>query len=278
MFIMSVDLESWVHRPIFGVPIEKQTRAMDNGFIPRSVDVLLGSLARFEAKATFFCLGSVAEWYPEAIRAIANEGHELAVHGYTHKRLSEHTRQSFEREIERTQDLLGAFGDRPIGFRATTFSYAPFMYEVLEEHGFQYDSSVLPIRTPLYDWSRHKSSAPFWGTSRVLEIPISVYYKFAGIRIPVGGFYFRLLGGRVDIRLVTSIEREVGIAVFYVHPWELVNAPPVPVALPKRVFAYYRIPALQSFEKVLGSFPWTDFRDSLGALTELLGETGNHTE
>jgi hypothetical protein len=112
----------------------------------------------------------------------------------------------------------------------------------------------------------------------VLEIPISVYYKFAGIRIPVGGFYFRLLGGPVDIRLVTSIEREVGIAVFYVHPWELVNAPPVPVALPKRVFAYHRIPALRSFEKVLGAFPWTDFRDSLGALTELLGETGNHTE
>ena len=276
MFIMSVDLESWVHRPIFGLPVEKQDRALDDGFIPRSVDVVLESLAKFKAKATFFCLGSVAEWYPEAVRAIAGEGHELAVHGYTHKRLHEHTRQSFEDEIRRTQDVLSAFGDRPIGFRATTFSYAPFMFEVLEQHGFQYDSSVLPIKTPLYDWSEYENSAPFWGTPRLLEIPVSVAYRFAGIRIPVGGAYFRLLGGAVDIRLLRSTERQLGIAVFYVHPWELVSGPRVPVSLPKRTVAYYGIPALASFERVLSSFPWTDFRDSLGAVAQLLSSTGNH--
>jgi polysaccharide deacetylase family protein (PEP-CTERM system associated) len=277
MFIMSVDLESWVHRPIFGIPIHEQSKALDNGFIPRAVDVVLDSLARFEAKATFFCLGSVAEWYPEAIESIVQEGHELAVHGYTHRRLTEHTRQTFEQEIERTQDLLGVFGDRPIGFRATTFSYAPFLYEVLEQRGFKYDSSVLPIRTPLYDWSKYGSSNPFWATSRVLEIPISMY-AVRGIRIPVGGFYFRLLGGLVDVQLLKRAERKLGVAVFYVHPWELVEASRFPVPMPKRVLAYYRIPALRTFEKVLGSFAWTDFRGSLATLVRLLGRAEDRIE
>jgi polysaccharide deacetylase family protein (PEP-CTERM system associated) len=277
MFIMSIDLESWVHRPIFRIPVHEQSKALDNGFIPRAVDAVLDSLARFEAKATFFCLGSVAEWYPEAIGAIAREGHELAVHGYTHRRLTEHTRQSFEEEIERTQDLLGVFGDRPIGFRATTFSYAPFLYEVLEQHGFEYDSSVLPVRTPLYDWSKYGSSKPFWATSRVLEVPISMY-AFRGIRIPVGGFYFRLLGGLADVQLLRRAERKLGIAVFYVHPWELVEASGVPVPMPKRVVAYYRIPALRAFEKVLGSFAWADFRDSLATLVRLVGKAEDRIE
>jgi polysaccharide deacetylase family protein (PEP-CTERM system associated) len=262
MFIMSIDLESWLHRPIFGVPIERQTKLEDSNFIPAAVEILLERLARFKAKATFFCLGTVAEWYPDVIREIATQGHELAVHGYTHRFLHVHTRQSFEHEIEKTQDILAEFAERPIGFRASTCTYAPFLYEVLENYGFRYDSSILPIRTPLYDWSMYKDSMPFWVTPGLLEIPLSIY-RFGGVRLPVGGFYLRLLGASMNVRLLRRVERRFGIGIFYIHPWEILSNPRVPVSLPKRVLAHHRIPALEAFEKVLQSFVWTSFRDSL---------------
>jgi polysaccharide deacetylase family protein (PEP-CTERM system associated) len=272
MFVMSIDLESWVHRPIFRVPIERQTKLEDADFIPAAVEVLLDQLARFRAKATFFCLGTVAEWYPDTIREIVAQGHELAVHGYTHKFLHEHTRQSFEDEIERALDILAKFTERPIGFRASTCTYAPFLYEVLENYGFRYDSSILPIRTPLYDWSMHENSTPFWVTPRILEIPLSIY-KRCGVRIPVGGLYLRLLGGEVNVQLLKRIERRFGVAIFYIHPWEILSNPAVPVSLPKRVFAHYRIPAQAAFERVLQSFSWTSFRGSLDIIgKELAGQ------
>lgn len=274
MYVMSIDLESWVHRPIFGVPIERQTKLEDADFIPSAVGVILDRLARFKAKATFFCLGSVAEWYPDVVREIVAQGHELAIHGYTHRFLHDHTRQSFEDEIVRTQDILARFSENPIGFRASTYTYAPFLYEVLEEHGFRYDSSILPIKTPLYDWSMYEDSTPFWVTPKILEIPLSIY-KLGGIRIPVGGFYLRLLGGGVELRLLRRIEERFGVGVFYVHPWEILSNPPVPVSWPKRLLAYYRIPALGDFEAVLRSFTWTSFREALDIIGEELAVKGS---
>ena len=273
MFIMSVDLESWVHRPVFRVPIERQTKLEDAGFIPAIAEVLLGRLAKFKAKATFFCLGTVAEWYPEVIEGIVAQGHELGVHGYTHRFLHEMTRQSFEDEIRKTQDILAKYTERPIGFRASTLTYAPFLCEVLEDCGFKYDSSILPIKTPLYDWSMYEDSSPFWATPRILEIPLSIY-KVAGMRVPVGGLYLRLLGGSLNVELLRRIERRFGIAVFYIHPWEISTNPRVPVSLPKRIFAHYRIPALGAFEKVLRSFNWVSFEDSLDVVGGELASRG----
>lgn len=270
---MSVDLESWVHRPVFRVPLERQTRLVDAGFIPAAVEVLLGRLAKSKAKATFFCLGTVAEWYPEVIETIVAQGHELGVHGYTHRFLHEMTRQSLEDDLRKTQDILAKYTERPVGFRASTFTRAPFLCEVLEDCGFKYDSSILPIKTPLYDWSTYADSAPFWTTPRILEIPLSIY-KVAGIRIPVGGLYLRLLGGSVNVQLLSRIEKRLGIAVFYTHPWEISSNPRVPVSLPKRVFAHYRIPALGDFEKVLQSFRWASFVDSLDVVAGELALRG----
>jgi polysaccharide deacetylase family protein (PEP-CTERM system associated) len=270
VYVMSVDLESWLHRPVFGIPPEKQTKLEEGGFMPRAVELLLEKLDRFKAKATFFCLGSVAEWYPESIKAIAAQGHELAVHGYSHRPLHEHTRASFEDEVRRTATILNQCGEQPVGFRAPTFSRSPFLYEVLESNGFRYDSSILPVRTPLYDWSMFGSCEPFWATAGILEIPLSMHKIPLLGRVPVGGVYLRLLGGSVNTLLLKRIERTYGVAVFYVHPWELLPNPHVGLPLAKRPVAYYRIPASRAFERVLSSFAWTSFRDSLDVLTERL--------
>jgi polysaccharide deacetylase family protein (PEP-CTERM system associated) len=271
MFIMSVDLESWVHRPIFDIPVDRQTQSADGGFIPAAADRLLETFAKHGAKATFFSLGSVAEWYPDVMRDIIAEGHELAVHGYTHTPIHRHTRDSFADEIKKTLDVLTAFTNRPIGFRASNCTHAPFLFEVLEENHFEYDSSVFPIRTPLYDWSMYPDSAPFWVTPKILEIPLSIY-RIARIRIPVGGFYLRLLGGRVDVELLRRIQERVGVGTFYIHPWEILPNQRVPARRPKRILAGYGIPAVKAFEQVVRSYRWRTFGDSVSAISRGLRE------
>ncbi len=269
MFIMSVDLESWLHRPIYNIPLDRQTKGEDAGFIPAAVDSLLEIFAKHGAKATFFCLGSVAEWYPDVMRAIIADGHELAVHGYTHIPIHRHTKNSFEDEIKRTQDVLAAFTDRPVGFRASNCTQAPFLFEVLEENNFEYDSSVFPIKTHLYDWSMYRDSTPFWATPKILEIPLSIH-RVAGIRIPVGGFYLRLLGAAVDVALLRRIEERVGVGAFYIHPWEVLANTRVPESWAKSVLAGYRIPAVKAFEQVVASYRWQSFGDSAGAIGHAL--------
>ena len=275
MFIMSVDLESWVHRPIFNIPVDRQTKRQDAGFIPVAVDRLLETFSKNRAKATFFCLGAVAEWYPDVMRTIVSQGHELAVHGYTHTPIHRHTRDSFANEIKKTLDILTAFTPRPIGFRASNCTHAPFLFEVLEENVFEYDSSVFPIRTPFYDWSMYPDSTPFWATPKTLEIPLSIH-KVARMRIPVGGFYLRLLRGKLDAGLLRKIEERVGVGTFYIHPWEILANPQAPASLPRRILAGYGIPAPKAFEEVVRSYRWTSFGDSISAIGQELagGESG----
>ena len=103
---MSVDVESWVHRPIFNVPLTEQTKELDGGHVLRSTKIILELFKKHGTKATFFVLGTVAEWYPELIEAIKNDGHEIGIHGYTHTRLSDHTRESLDVEIKKTLSIL----------------------------------------------------------------------------------------------------------------------------------------------------------------------------
>ena len=60
--------------------------------VERNVDRILAMLDQHGTKATFFTLGWIAERYPELVRRIVAEGHELASHGYGHERASEQTR------------------------------------------------------------------------------------------------------------------------------------------------------------------------------------------
>jgi peptidoglycan/xylan/chitin deacetylase (PgdA/CDA1 family) len=67
---MSVDVESWVHRPVFNIPLIEQTKELDDGHVLRSTKIILELFKKYGTKATFFVLGSVAEWYPELMEEI----------------------------------------------------------------------------------------------------------------------------------------------------------------------------------------------------------------
>src|SRR5690606_21193793 len=149
---------------------------------------------------TFFVLGWIAERVPQLVRRIATEGHEIACHGYSHELVYRQTPEVFREETQRAKLLLeDTVGEAVSGYRAASFSIVPrsrWALDTLLELGFEYDSSIFPVRHDRYGM-RGASRAPglIDGPSggRLVEFPMATA-KFANATIPVsGGGYFRLL-------------------------------------------------------------------------------------
>ena len=191
------------------------------------MDAILGCLERHGVRATFFFLGWIAERHPELVRRCYDAGHELASHGYEHLFLDELGRpETLARDLERTEQALVAAGaPRPIGFRASTFTLTRatwWAFDVLVERGYRYDSSVHPIRHPLYgvpDFEPGISVVQAGGGS-IVEFPVATW-RLLGANLPVGGGgYFRLYPLALTAAAIRSLERSGARAALYLHPWE----------------------------------------------------------
>lgn len=105
-------------------------------------------------KATFFCIGWVAERYPRLIREIHEVGHEIACHSYDHRIIYRMTPDKFREDVRKSKRILEDLtGEEVIGYRAPSYSItnkSRWAFEVLIEEGFQYDSSIFPIHHDFY--------------------------------------------------------------------------------------------------------------------------------
>ncbi len=197
-----------------------------------NVTRLLDLLARHDAGATFFVLGWVAERQPEMVRAIARAGHEVASHGWDHRRVTDQTPEEFRASVRRTKAALEALTGVPVlGFRAPSFSIVPgreWALDILVEEGYRYDSSLFPIRRPGYGYAAGRRD-PHWlerPSGRLAEVPPATW-RIAGVNLPAaGGAYFRLFPyGLVRVALKDCERRGVS-GTFYIHPWEVDPAQP----------------------------------------------------
>lgn len=201
------------------------------GFEPRvgpNTRRLLGILAEAGVRGTFFVLGWVASRERDLVREIADAGHEVASHGWSHTPLDSLDPGAFRDEAERSRKLLEDLsGKAVLGFRAPSFSITRKTLWALDElldAGFAYDSSVFPVRHPDYGMAGaplepHLTPTP--SGRRMLELPMTVA-TFLGRRMPVsGGGYFRLLPFRVTCWGFRQANRKGRGGVFYLHPWEL---------------------------------------------------------
>ena len=106
---------------------------------------LLALLDQRDTRATFFTLGWVAERYPQMVRRIVEQGHELASHGYGHQRASDLSRAEFTDDIVRAKRLLEDVGGVAVrGYRAPSFSIGEgnlWAFDCLRETGHDYSSA-----------------------------------------------------------------------------------------------------------------------------------------
>lgn len=194
-----------------------------------------------DATATFFVVSSVAESHPDIIRKFAEEGHEIASHTHSHALLTDLDAGARREELERSRKILRDITGQQIeGFRAPAFALPSDHFEALDRAGYTYDSSIAPCRAiPGWYGGEHAVDSPVLATRiradappNLTELPISV---LPGLRLPLSGAWVRLFGRRYT-RLGMELLARRGITpVLYVHPWELVDLPPVE-GVPKRVY------------------------------------------
>ena len=182
---------------------------------------------KYDARATFFVLGWVAERYPELVREIHNVGHEVASHGYEHVRVIHQKPKEFREDIVRTKNILeDILGDQVRGYRAASYSIGRenlWAIEELKSAGYEYSSSIYPIKHDLYGMPEAPRFSFYpLGERGVLEIPITTI-EFMGKKLPCGGggffrFYPYIIS-RWAIRQINRKDKQPGI--FYFHPWEI---------------------------------------------------------
>ena len=229
---------------------------------------LLELLRRRNTHATFFILGAVATRYPELIRRIVQEGHEIATHGDRHELIYRQTPQEFEADVRGAKQRLEALIQQPIlGYRAPSFSITRqslWALEVLARVGFRYDCSVFPIRHPRYGIPDAPWAPQVW--HGLTEFPLSVM-RVGGVNLPVaGGAYFRLLPFSLIRQAYRRLNR-AGIPVqFYLHPWELdATIPRLPVAWHRALTHYANLHlTARRLEWLLDEFAFGPVREVLG--------------
>jgi len=257
----TVDVEDWFH--VCGVS-ELPAISLDQWRVFDNTMHLLDLFDELDIRGTFFMLGVVAEALPELASRIANRGHEVASHGYSHRLVYDMTPELFKEEITRTGDLIaGQTGKSLAGFRAPQWSLGkltPWAFEILAAEGYLYDSSCTPLpfignaRGPMSPYQISTTTGSLW------EIPPLVTPTRFGNLPSGGGWGLRLLPVRTILKGVSSAHSSGNPAVFFLHPRDVdPDGPKLKLPVIKRFAAYgthsNAIPVIRTLAQTGTSIP-----------------------
>lgn len=258
----TIDVEDYFQVSAFAPHIPRSEWPVRECRVERNVDCILAMLDDHETKATFFTLGWVAERYPQVVKKIVRNGHELASHGYGHERASDQTPESFFADVNVAKLLLEDLSGVEVkGYRAPSFSIGEgnlWAFECLERAGYRYSSSIYPIHHDHYGMPNAPRHAhPVGG---LIEIPATTL-RFLSKNWPAsGGGYFRLMPYGLSRWMIERINRVDQMpAVFYFHPWEVdVDQPRIDGIGAKTRFRHYvNIHRMeQRLNRLLADFKW----------------------
>ena len=263
---LTIDVEDYFHVEAFANVISSAHWDHYPIRVERNTFRLLELLGRRNVQATFFILGWVADRCPALVRAIVDSGHEIGSHGYGHQMLTRGNQASFRADLTRAKSAIeDQTGSRVTCFRAPSYSITSktlWALEILGEFGFEYDSSIFPIRHDYYGIPDAPRFPHYWSLksgARLLEFPPSTV-RILGINVPIaGGGYLRLLPYKVTAWAIRRLnQKEDQPAMVYLHPWEIDPDQPRLVASWSSRFRQYQ--NLQTTEKkltrLLDDFSW----------------------
>jgi polysaccharide deacetylase family protein (PEP-CTERM system associated) len=260
---LTVDVEDYFQVSAFAPYIRRDDWDRRECRVERNVNRILDLLAERGTRATFFTLGWVAERYPQIVRRIVADGHELASHGYGHERASDLSEAAFTDDVSRAKAILEDIGGAPVlGYRAPSFSIGKgnlWAFDVLARTGHRYSSSIYPIAHDHYGMPDAPRFA-YRAASGLLEVPVTTV-RLMNRNLPSsGGGYFRLMPyslSRWLIGRVNAADREP--AVFYFHPWEIDPGQPriEGIDAKTRFRHYVNLPRMEAkLVQLLADFRW----------------------
>jgi polysaccharide deacetylase family protein (PEP-CTERM system associated) len=269
----SVDVEEHFHAHVFERVVPGHAWDAQPSRVEPATNLLLELLGRHGVQGTFFVLGWVAKRTPGLVRRIADAGHEIGSHSWSHPRISRLTPDQFRQELRTSRAILeDQSGQRVLGFRAPSFSIRPGMewaFDVLLEEGFVYDSSIFPIRRPDYGWpgAPVQPYAIQRQAGTLVELPMTTM-SVLGARLPAsGGGYLRHFPSRIIHQAFEEMAADGAPGMLYVHPWEVdPDQPRIPVSAITRLRHYGGIErTLPRLDRMLQDFQFGSVRDWLAA-------------
>ncbi len=148
-------------------------------FGPVAVPRILSLLAKYHVPSTWFVPGHTLETYPDECRKVFDAGHEIGHHGYTHMPPNDMSREEEEEGLVRGNEQIRKLtGRNAVGYRSPSWDLSPNSVELLLEHGFVYDSSMMgndymPYRVRQGDVIELQKPARYGPASRLIELPVS---------------------------------------------------------------------------------------------------------
>ena len=269
MNLLGIDFEDWFHPELIQRHI---TEKNNKPTVVQGIDKILEWLRKNDTFATFFMVGELLESKPELLDKIFANGHEIAFHTMYHTRLdTPNFKEKFTDEIKKFADLTKG---KSRGFRAPTFSLnhaTSWAIDVLAENNYQYDSSIVPVKTKLYgiadaDTKPYKiSSNKLDGNDpngKMLEFPLLTTTIF-GKKIPAGGgFYLRSLPLKIIKSAIRNCNKDDYPATFYIHSWELTPEFMPKISLPfvDSFITYHNLDKeFLKMDKIIKEFKFTSF-------------------
>lgn len=226
---LTIDVEDYYQVAAFSNIVEYKEWDRHESRVEKNTFHILQLFSDADVKATFFVLGWVAARHPGIVREIVNQGHEIACHGYSHQLIYRQSPDVFRRETADSKAILEDQAQcRVLGYRAASYSITNkslWALDILNECGFEYDSSIFPIRHDRYgipDAEQYPHVHATANGGSIVEFPVTALDLHL-MKLPLGGGgYFRLFPywlTRAGLRWVNQKGRMPFI--FYLHPWEI---------------------------------------------------------
>lgn len=264
MNILTFDIEEWFH--LLDNESTKTIKEWKNYEvrIHTNMERIFSILEKHNLKATFFCLGWIAETYPEVIREIVSRGYEVGSHTRMHQLVYEQSPAEFAKDLDHSvKTLEDISGQKVKYFRAPGFSIREdnkWAFELLVSHGIEVDCSVFPAARSHGGFPSYTSPVPSiinYNGIELKEFPIS-YTKIMGMPVIFsGGGYFRLF----PYNLIKKWTSESAYVMSYLHPRDFDAEQPVikELSLTRRFKSYVGLKgAKEKLENWLTDFEFLD--------------------
>lgn len=272
MNILTFDLEDWFHILDFDETARPEQWEKYESRIEKNTDRILELLSKFNQRATFFCLGWVAQKYPELIRKIS-EKHEIACHSMNHQLIPTQTEEEFIDDLKLSMSILENIIQKKVTiYRAPGFSLdINHKYVLLElsKLNINVDCSIFPIKRNHGGFEGFQFNSPcrlVGDGFDLIEFPMNTTSIFGKQIVYSGGGYFRLL----PYFFIKSRMKKADYVMTYFHPRDFDAGQPMlsKLAYKRKFMSYVGLSSsLDKLESLLRDFDFITIGEAVATLS-----------
>jgi len=208
--------------------VEPDLHTKDYKGITKGINKILSIISKYNLKATFFVTCDCIEKYPKIFQDLVEKGHEIALHGYRHRRFDEISYKEKEEQIKKSIKCFKKYlKQNPKGFRAPEHSIDKQVLHILKKYKFTYDSSYTPLnllqlfffpnKFGFYFKHFFSKKKPYKIIEDFYEIPVSaVFFPFVGLVFRI----FPEALKKIYFNLLKIFNKDL---IFYAHSWDFID-------------------------------------------------------